>query len=116
MKMLQVFSKELRRMHKQVSNLMKGAEQNPEAGLFGVGAYYLKDKRFDRAKYAFNRYLVCYPAGKYAEAAEKHLKAAEQILSQGLTDGSAEDAASAGGDAEPDTETAPGETNGEAEA
>jgi CRP-like cAMP-binding protein len=40
MKMLKVLSNQLRKIHKQVSSLMETEEQNPEAGLFGVGEYY----------------------------------------------------------------------------
>ena len=44
MKMLKVFSNQLRRIHKQVRNLlMTGANTNdPESGLFKIGQYYLK--------------------------------------------------------------------------
>ncbi|MDR3139787.1 MAG: cyclic nucleotide-binding domain-containing protein [Treponema sp.] len=73
MKMLKVFSNKMRRIHKQVSNLMQRDDQNPEDGLFSVGAYYLKNKRFAQAKYVFGRYLTYYPAGKWAGQAAKLL-------------------------------------------
>jgi TolA-binding protein len=80
MKMLTVFSTQLRRVHRQLSILLKTEEQNPEAGLFSMGEYYLKQKRFDHAKYVFSRYLTYYPAGKNISAAEANLKLAEQSL------------------------------------
>jgi TolA-binding protein len=80
MKMLKVFSNQMRRIHKQVSNLMEKEEQNPDEGLFNVGKYYLKNKRFFQAKYVFGRYLTYYPAGKHAVAAAKNLEQAELSL------------------------------------
>jgi TolA-binding protein len=87
MKMLTVFSTQLRRVHRQLSILLKTEEQNPEAGLFSIGEYYLKQKRFDHAKYVFSRYLTYYPSGKNVGAAEANLKLAEQSLAAGKDNG-----------------------------
>ena len=66
-KMLKVFSNQLRRIHRQVQNLMVSDEQvNPETGLYKIGEYYLKNKRYGQALYAYKRYLVYYPSGAYA--------------------------------------------------
>ncbi|MDR1655428.1 MAG: cyclic nucleotide-binding domain-containing protein, partial [Treponema sp.] len=81
MKMLKVFSNQLRRIHKQVSSLMEKEELNPDVGLFNVGEYYLKGKRFSQARYVFSRYLTYYPSGKNAAQAAKYLEAAETSLS-----------------------------------
>ncbi|MDR2029138.1 MAG: cyclic nucleotide-binding domain-containing protein [Treponema sp.] len=81
LKMLKVFSNQLRRIHKQVSNLMeKEAPQNVEQGLYNVGEYYLKNKRFFQAKYVFSRYLTYYPSGRNAAQAAKNLEIAESSL------------------------------------
>jgi TolA-binding protein len=82
MKMLKVFSNQMRRIHKQVSNLMEKEEQNPEMGLFNVGEYYLKNKRFSQAKYIFSRYLTYYPSGRNAILAAKNLEIAESSLTR----------------------------------
>jgi TolA-binding protein len=82
MKMLKVFSNQMRRIHKQVSSLMEKDEQNPETGLFSVGEYYLKNKRFSQAKYVFSRYLTYYPSGKNAIQAAKNLETAETFLAR----------------------------------
>jgi TolA-binding protein len=83
MKMLKVFSNQMRRIHKQVSNLMeKEEQQNPEMGLFNVGEYYLKNKRFFQAKYIFSRYLTYYPSGRNALQAAKNLELAESSLAR----------------------------------
>jgi CRP-like cAMP-binding protein len=74
MKMLKVFSNQMRRIHKQVSTLMENEEVNAETGLFNVGEYYLKMKRFTQAKYVFERYLTYYPSGKNAPMAAKNLE------------------------------------------
>jgi TolA-binding protein len=78
MKMLKVFSNQLRRVHKQVDNLLeKNEAQSPEAGLFKAGEYYLKARQYSQAKYIFSRYLTYYPAGRLAEQASRYLEAAE---------------------------------------
>jgi CRP-like cAMP-binding protein len=82
MKMLKVFSNQMRRIHKQVSSLMEKEEVNPDAGLYNVGEYYLKNKRFSQAKYVFGRYLTYYPSGKNAVQAAKYLELAETSLSR----------------------------------
>jgi TolA-binding protein len=77
MKMLKVFSKELRRVHRQTSNIMEKEgydPENPEQSLFNVGQYYLKNKRTLQAQYIFGRYLTYYPSGKNAAQAAKNLQ------------------------------------------
>jgi hypothetical protein len=83
MKMLKVFSNQLRRIHKQVSNLLEKEEQlSPEIGLFKVGEYYLKNRQYAQAKYVFSRYLTYYPAGKMASQAAKFVESAENALAK----------------------------------
>lgn len=83
MKMLKVFSNQLRRIHKQVSNLLEKEEQlSPEVGLFKVGEYYLKARQYAQSKYVFARYLTYYPAGKLAPQAAKYVEASEGALSR----------------------------------
>jgi len=82
MKMLKVFSNQMRRVHKQVSKVMAKEEQPPADGLYNVGEYYLKNKRFSHAKHVFSRYLTFYPSGKNALQATKNLEIAENGLSR----------------------------------
>ena len=83
MKMLKVFSNQLRRIHKQVSNLLEKEEQlSPEVGLFKVGEYYLKNRQYAQANYVFGRYLTYYPAGKLAPQAAKYVETSEGALSR----------------------------------
>jgi len=84
MKMLKVFSNQLRKIHKQVSSLMaKEDQQNPETGLFNVGEFYLKNKNFVQARYVFSRYLTYYPSGRNAAQATNNLQQAEVALAKG---------------------------------
>jgi CRP-like cAMP-binding protein len=82
LKMLKVLSNQLRKIHKQVSSLMAKEEQNPEAGLFGAGEYYLNTKSYGKAKYIFSRYLTFYPSGKNAAQAASNLQQAEMGLAR----------------------------------
>ena len=83
MKMLTVFSNQLRKIHKQVSSLMeKEDQQNPEAGLFSVGEYYLKNKNYSQARHVFSRYLTYYPSGRNAIQAANNLQQAETALAK----------------------------------
>jgi len=82
-KMLAVFSNQLRRIHRQVQNLMVSDQQvNPESGLYHIGEYYLKNKRFGQALYAFKRYLVYYPTGVYASDVTQKIVQAEEYVSR----------------------------------
>ena len=78
-KMLKVFSNQLRRIHKQVRNLLKSGNDvtDPETGLFNIGEYYLKARKQKQAIYALRRYLTYYPSGKYAAEASKLLESSE---------------------------------------
>ena len=82
MKMLKVFSNQMRRVHNQVSSLMEKEQKDPEAGLFDIGQYYLTNKNFAQAKYVFSRYLTYYPTGSKAQEAAKKLEIAEGSLSK----------------------------------
>jgi TolA-binding protein len=78
MKMLQVFSTQLRRIHHQVqSQLAESEAVSPEAGLFAVGEYYLNDGQYPQAGYAFKRYLNHWPRGIYAPQATLKAREAE---------------------------------------
>ena len=82
MKMLKVFSNQMRRIHTQVSSIMEKEDVNPEEGLFGLGDYYFKNKRYSQAKYVFSRYLTYYPAGKKSAEAARNLDKAEIAIAQ----------------------------------
>ena len=87
MKMLKVFSNQLRRVHKMVENLLEHGESlSPETGLFSTGTYYLKNRQYSQARYIFSRYLTYYPTGSLAAEASHYLESAENA-SQKFGDG-----------------------------
>ena len=114
-KMLKVFSNQLRHIHKQVENLMENPSAvNAEAGLFKTGEYYLKNRMYSQARYVLGRYLTYYPSGRLAEQAGRYLEMAEAALARygdgkgpaplaGVSASSARDA----GGSEPSFEAAP---------
>ena len=82
-KMLKVSSKQLRYVHSQVQNLIGSEEQvKPEMGLYNIGEYYLKNKRYSQALYAYKRYLTYYPSGRYSAEVTQKLQLAEDYLSK----------------------------------
>lgn len=82
-KMLKVFSNQLRHIHRQVENLMENPiTVNAETGLFKTGEYYLRNRMYSQAKYVLGRYLTYYPSGKMAEQAGQYLDMAENGLSR----------------------------------
>jgi TolA-binding protein len=87
-KMLKVFSNQLRRIHRQVQTLLvSDAQENPETGLYRIGEYYLKNKRYGQALHAFKRYLVYYPTGAYAADVTNKIVQAEEFVSRYGTGG-----------------------------
>jgi len=77
LKMLKVFSNQMRRTHAQVASLLEVNEVKPDEGLFAIGEKYLKNKNYAHAKYVFSRYLVHYPSGDRANEAAKNLRLAD---------------------------------------
>ncbi|MDR2786404.1 MAG: cyclic nucleotide-binding domain-containing protein [Treponema sp.] len=80
LKMLKVFSTQMRRVHKQLSSVTESGTENPESGLFKLGEYYIKNRRFSEARYVCSRYLTYYPAGKFVNKVSQYLEAAELYL------------------------------------
>ncbi len=81
MKMLKVFSNQLRRIHKQLSNLIStGEDEDPETGLFKIGTYYQKCGKNVQALYALRSYLTYYPSGKYVSEANENLQRVEILV------------------------------------
>jgi len=80
LKMLKIFSTQLRRVHAQIAKLMTSEPVKPDEGLFGIGEKYLKLKRYDHAVYIFKRYLVHYPSGAKVTLAAKNIQLAEKSM------------------------------------
>ncbi len=86
MKMLRVFSNQLRRIHHQVQSSLstEDTEINPEAGLISVGEYYKDEGLYSQAVFAFQRYLKHWPTGSYAPQAKLKADEAKALLEQSL--------------------------------
>ena len=79
MKMLKVFSNQLRRMHQKVRGLLGEDEHiDRETGLFGVGEYYLRKKKYQHALYVFRQYLTYHPSGKFHKRATEYAQSSEE--------------------------------------
>jgi tetratricopeptide (TPR) repeat protein len=79
MKMMKVFSNQLRRIHTRVNSLLNIDEKaDPEKGLTTIGDYYLKKRMYPQALHVFRSYLTYYPSGKFAETAARNSRTAEQ--------------------------------------
>ena len=83
MKMLRVFSRQLRSIHAKVRNLLNvGGRESPEAGLFHTAQYYLAQQNYPHALYILKKYLQHFPNGEYQIEATKCLQQAEQSTQQ----------------------------------
>jgi CRP-like cAMP-binding protein len=76
-KLLKVYSHQLRQINTYFSRVQKNETSDPEAGLFNVGIYYYNRKRLAQAKEVFNRYLAHYPTGTEAVTVLKYLRIIE---------------------------------------
>ncbi|MBN2651420.1 MAG: tetratricopeptide repeat protein [Spirochaetales bacterium] len=81
-KMLKVFSNQLRRIHKQVRNLLSSNRQpvDSESGLYKIGEYYLKNRKYEKAKYVFDRYIEYYPDGMFSRKASEYSYEASECM------------------------------------
>jgi len=77
-KMLKVFSYQLRRVHARSSSITKTQYIKPDYGLFEIGDKYMKRMRYSQAKYIFNRYLELYPQEENSEEARSYLRTLEK--------------------------------------
>lgn len=76
MKMLKVFSNQLRRIGKAVRELIhQGEPKMPATELYYIGEYYAQKGQAEQARYVYNRYIEVYPDGQYAGQAKEKLGA-----------------------------------------
>lgn len=75
-KMLRVFSNQLRRIGKTVRTVLGESDNvNPEVELFRIGEHYFKAGDFNKATYAFKKYMEYYPDTDYSKLAMDRIKA-----------------------------------------
>ena len=81
LKMLKVYSNQLRRIHRQVQNLLStGESKNPEEGLFRIGLYYHNNEKFRQSVASFKRYLIHYSNGPFASEAREKISYGESMF------------------------------------
>lgn len=67
MKMLKVFSNQLRHIHRQSESLLHSEEQtNPDDGMFSVANCFYQSQQYKAASEVAVRYLKLFPSGKHA--------------------------------------------------
>ncbi len=96
-KMLKIFSTQLRRIGKQAASLISSSgEETPEPSLslFKIGDYYLNDKKFDQALYAFHKYIECFPNAEYVSQARERIDLAKKGISTGFDEVGSDDESS----------------------
>jgi len=68
MKMLKVFSNQLRHIHRQIESLLHSEEQtNPDDGMFSVASCFFQSQQYKAATEVAVRYLKLYPTGKHVQ-------------------------------------------------
>ena len=78
MKMLRVFSNQLRRVGRMQREVLGETDTiNPAIELFKIGEYYYKIKKFQQALYAYKRYMEHFPDTKFSSVAMDRIKAIE---------------------------------------
>ncbi|WCL50548.1 tetratricopeptide repeat protein [Leptospira sp. GIMC2001] len=71
-KMLKVFSSQLRQVHRQLREILgQGEAKNPAFELMNVAEVFYKNGNYDHAAYAFQQYMKHYPDGNYAGRAKE---------------------------------------------
>lgn len=81
-KMLKVFSNQLRRVGKQVQSLVTSqVSSDSSEDFFQIGEYYLKNKKYKQAITVYKRYLHYYPNGIKASLANQRITLSENSLS-----------------------------------
>lgn len=69
MKMLKVFSNQLRHIHHQIESILQSEEQtNPDDGMYSVALSFYKGQDFSPAAEIAMRYLQLFPQGKHSAA------------------------------------------------
>lgn len=83
MKMLNVFSRQLRRIGHSIQERMGQDQDDDGAGLFDIGEYYLRNKKFDQALYAYERFLEYYPDSELSAECRDRLEKAKNGVATG---------------------------------
>ncbi|MFO8042830.1 MAG: cyclic nucleotide-binding domain-containing protein [Alkalispirochaeta sp.] len=92
-KMLKVFSNQLRRIHSKVSSMLNQEDQiDPAEGLHHSAEFYFQNRQYEHARYIWQRYLDLYPNGRHADEARKQAERAAQSSQAQSTRSAAQEA------------------------
>jgi CRP-like cAMP-binding protein len=91
MKMLKVFSNQLRHIHRQTESLLHSEEQtNADDGMFSVASCFFSSQQYKAASEVANRYLRLFPTGKHLmemrEIAQNTMQSAHNFGDQPIAD------------------------------
>jgi TolA-binding protein len=80
-KMLKVFSSQLRQVHRQLREILgQGEAKNPAFELMNVAEVFFKNGNYEHAAYAFKQYIKHYPDGTYISRCKDLLGMAEKSV------------------------------------
>jgi len=83
LKMLKVFSGQLRRIGRKVRSIMQTDDEKvPSTELFNIGEYYFSNHRYKQSMYIFNRYISLYPNGEFVAQAQQRIEEARSGAAQ----------------------------------
>ena len=81
LKMLKVFSNQLRKIGKEVQSLVTDKVTSDTTGeFFNIGEYYLKNKRYSQSIAVYKRFLSYYPNDRRANLIKDRIATAQQCL------------------------------------
>lgn len=88
MKMLKVFSNQLRHIHRQIESRLDSKEEtNPDDGLFSVAKCFYNSQQYRAAGEVAVRYLQLYPSGKHVQEVKDIAKSAQTAQASGRSFG-----------------------------
>jgi len=92
-KMLKVFSNQLRRIHSKVSSMLNQEDQiDPAEGLHHSAQFYFQNRQYEHARYIWQRYVELYPNGRHAAEARQQIARSEQSSKAQSTRSAAQEA------------------------
>lgn len=80
MKMMQVFSKQLRQIHKRTEQILDSKPEKPQKGMFEVAKSFFEDEQYLSCYDVCVKYLKLYPTSPFAEYIKKLFQESKRFL------------------------------------
>lgn len=80
MKMLRVFSAQLRQIHKRIEQILNSTPESPQAGMLAVAKSFFEDEEFVSCYDVCLKYLKRFPQSSYIEHVKKLFAASQMYL------------------------------------